>query len=410
VTDQLAQRKVSVFAALRSRNFRLLFFGQCLSVLGDGAYVTVLGWFTFHLTGAAGPVALVLGVVTTAKLVALLFGGALADRYDRRMLMLIADIVRGVAMTALTAFTVLDKTSIGLLIAIAALVGVFDALFSPSFMGIVPSLVEDEALLVSANGLIGFVRSSGGIAGPVLGGALYAAFGPSVVFGANAATFFWAALLVFLARTPAQARSEPRNPLHDIAEGARYVRGMPILVLSIPVAALAMMLSDAPTQTLLPRLITEQFQGGAFTLGAFETALGIGFAAGALLAAKLNPTTKRSLLVFGAWTLSHFVCAVLVLLPSTPAAVALFFVRGVLTGFGIVLWETLLMSLVPPDKLSRVFSVDTFGSSGMLPVGFALAGLAAPLASAGTLIALGQGVAGLLMLSLLAVRRIRTVQ
>jgi hypothetical protein len=67
------------------------------------------------------------------------------------------------------------------------------------------------------------------------------------------------------------------------------------------------------------------------------------------------------------------------------------------------------MQLVPRDKLSRVFSVDSFGSSGLLPVGYVLAGLVAPLASASSLVAIGQGVAGMLMLSLLFVRQVREI-
>ncbi len=408
-TEPGATGRAGMFHALRSRNFRLLFFGQCLSILGDGAYVTVLGWFTYDLTRSAGLVAVVLGVVTTAKLLTMLFGGALADRYDRRRLMLVADVVRGTAMAVLTVCTALHVTGIVLLIAIAALVGLFDSLFNPSFQGVVPTLVTESALS-SANGLIGFVRSCGGIAGPVVGGALYAAFGPAAVFGVDAVTFFWAALLIFLSRPARLVFGRGGSPLRDIAEGARYVRGMPILMISIPVAAVAMMISDAPTQTLLPRLVTEQFGGSAIVLGAFQTALGIGFALGALLVARAAPSRRRALLIFGAWTVSHFVCAVVALQSSPIAATALFVLRGALTGFGVALWETLLMHLVPADKLSRVFSVDNFGANGMLPLGFVLAGFVAPLASASHLIALGQGLAGVLMLSLLASRKIRSVQ
>jgi MFS transporter len=171
---------------------------------------------------------------------------------------------------------------------------------------VVPSLVTESAL-GSANGLIGFVRSCGGIAGPVVGGGLYASFGPAAVFGGDTATFFWAALLIFLPRPARLVCGRDGSPLRDIAEGARYMRGMPILMVSIPVAAVAMMISDAPTQTLLPRLVTEHFGGSAIALGAFRTALGIGFALGALLVARAAPGRRRALLIFGAWTAAHFV-------------------------------------------------------------------------------------------------------
>ncbi|MFE6774977.1 MFS transporter [Streptomyces sp. NPDC057702] len=411
-TDPAPERKPKTLEALRHRDFRLIFLGQALSVVGDGAYLTVLAWFTFRMTDSAGAVAAVLGVITTSKLLVLLVGGALADRYDRRALMLASDLVRGVAVLMLTLATWQGVRSVALLIVIAALVGMFDSVFNPAFMGIVPSLV-DKPLYPSANALIGFVRSSRGVAGPALGGALYAALGPTAVFGLNAATFFLAALLVSRTRPSRQERPTgggARNTFRQIAEGSAYVRSMPILAISIPVAAVAMMLADAPTQTLLPKLVRETFGGGALTLAAFETAIGLGMASGALLCARINPTRRRAIVVYGAWTASHVTCAVLVLSPWVPLATALFFLRGLLTGFGIVLWETLLMELVPADKLSRVFSVDTFGSTGMLPLGFALAGVMAPLADAGVLIGVGQAVAAVLMISLLAVRRIRSVQ
>jgi MFS family permease len=408
--QDLDEVAAGTFAALRRRNFRLLFTGQCLSIIGDGAYSITLAWFTYDLTRSSASVALVLGIVTVAKLTSLLFGGALADRYDKRRLMLSIDVARGVAMAVVAACTLAHLITLTMLILLAAAVGLLDSLFGPCFSGIVPSLVRPREL-PSANGLLGFVRSAGTVAGPVVGGGLYAGLGPGVVFGLDAATFLWAAALIAFARTTrAGAPAGTSNPLRDIVEGARYVRTMPLLLWSIPVAAIAMMISDAPTQTLLPRLITDQFQGGAFALGAFETALGVGYAVGSLLCARRRTHRARSVIVFAGWGGAHLLCALLAMQSATAVAVALSVLRGCFAGYASTLWETMLMSIVPHDKLSRVFSFDSFGASGMLPVGFALAGLLAPLASAGIIITYGQLAAGLLMLGLLLLRPIRAVR
>ncbi|MDT8911795.1 MFS transporter [Amycolatopsis sp. PS_44_ISF1] len=398
-----------MFAALRRRDFRLLFAGQSLSIVGDGAYTITLSWFTYDLTRSAGSVALVLGVVTAAKLASLLFGGVIADRGNKRRLMLGIDGARGLVMGAVAAMTLTHQITLTVLVLFAAVVGLLDSLFGPCFSGLVPSLVPPGEL-ASANGLVGFIRSAGVVAGPVIGGALYAALGPGIVFALDAGTFFWAAALISLARTAGARPSRPgTSPLQDAVEGARYVRTTPLLMWSIPIAALAMMLSDAPTQTLLPRLVSERFPGGALTLGAFETTLGIGYALGALLCARKAVARRRAVVVFAGWAAGHVLCAVLALQSDTIAALSLSVARGFAAGYASVLWETLLMSLVPKDKLARVFSLDSFGASGMLPVGFVLAGLLAPLAPAGTIIAWGQLTAGALMLSLLLVRSIRTV-
>lgn len=403
--------KSGMFSALNIRNFRLVFFGQCLSVIGDGAYVTILGWYAFTLSGASWASAIVLGTVSITKLLTMLFGGALADRYDRRRLMILTDVARGLALTLLAIAAFQEVTSLALLVVVAGVVGLFDALFTPSFMGVVPGLV-DKSSLTSANALIGFVRSARGIAGPAIGGALYAGFGPEVVFALDAATFFVAALLV-TAATVKHSESTKRarkNIFRDIVEGARYVALTPILALSIPVAAIAMMLSDAPTQALLPQLVQEHLVNGVGTLGALETALGIGMACGAMLCAWLHPARYRAVLTYSAWAAAHLMVALMAMTHSVPLAILLFFIKGILTGFGVVLWETLLMELIPQDKLSRVFSVDTFGSSGMMPVGFALAGILVSTVPAAQLIFTGQAIAAALMISLLLVKRIRTVQ
>ncbi|MFI1931381.1 MFS transporter [Streptomyces sp. NPDC020330] len=396
-------------SALGLRDFRLLIAGQFLSMITYGAYLAVLSWYAYQLTGSPGASGLVLGAAAVSEVTTLLLGGALADRWDRRSMMVVADAGRLVAVGALAVVTAAGHTDLMVLTVCASLVSLFDGLFYPALGGIVPATVPGE-LIGSANATLGFVRSVSAIAGPALGGAVYASAGMATVLALTAFAFL-VALGTALALRPLP-RKGPRvrsRPLRDIGEGARYVLSVPLLV-SIPVAAVALLLSEGPTQTLLPRLVEEHFDGGAGTLSLLTTAYGAGAAAGALLYARLMPRRRRAVIVYTMWTTAHILCAAMALTTWLPGAVALAAVRGMCGGLGFALWETLLMHVVAPDKLSRVYSVNLFGTKALMPVGFALGGWLGAHAPAATVIACGQLAGAALMASLLLVRRIRAVQ
>jgi MFS family permease len=168
--------------------------------------------------------------------------------------------------------------------------------------------------------------------------------------------------------------------------------------------------SDAPTQSLLPVIVERHFHSGLWVLAGMSVALGLGTAAGSLAYAHFKPGRHGAVLVFTAWAASHVVCAAIVLQGNASVAVALSVVRGVLSGFGYGLWSTLLMRIVPDDKLSRVFSIDTFGCMALMPVGFALSGvlIERTALAATTIVAVGQLVAAALMAAILLRRSVRT--
>ncbi|WAX76555.1 MFS transporter [Streptomyces sp. KMM 9044] len=395
-------------SALRSRDFRLLLAGQSLSMVTYGAYLAVLSWYAYRLTGSPSASGLVLGAAAVSEVTTLLLGGALADRWDRRSMMILADTGRLVSVLALAVLTAAGHTDLAVLTVCASLVSLFDGLFYPAFGGMVPATVPAE-LIGSANAALGFVRSVSAVAGPALGGAVYASAGMAAVLGLTAAAFLVALGTAMALRSPPRTLPPaPSRPLRDIAEGARYVVSVPLLV-SIPVAAVALLLSEGPTQTLLPRLVEEHFAGGAGTLSLLTTAYGAGAAAGALLYARLMPVRRRAVIVYVSWTTAHVLCAVMALTTWLPGAVALAAVRGLCGGFGFAVWETLLMHVVAPDKLSRVYSVNLFGTKALMPIGFAIGGWLGAHAPAATVIACGQLAGAALMGSLLLVRRIRTV-
>ncbi|MFK8850088.1 MFS transporter [Streptomyces sp. Ac-502] len=400
------------FAALTVPSFRLLVAGQSLSMLFYGAYLTMLSWYAYQLGGGAGASATVLGAVALSTVATLLLGGAVADRRDRRRMMIVSDCGRFLAVSALAVLALTDRTNLTLLTVFAAVTGLFDGFFSPAFSGLVPRTVPVH-LIGSANAALGFVRAVCGVCGPLVGGALYGWAGPAAVLALTAFSFLVAFVTAMLLELPEEPRpaegpQRPGGALRDIAEGARYIFSVPLLI-SIPVAAVALLLAEGPTQTLLPQLVEDQLGAGTSALGALNTTIGAGTALGAYLYARLQPGRRRAVLIYTAWALAHVLCALMALSTSLGAALAICLVRGVLSGFGYALWETLLMDVVDRDKLSRVFAINMFGTKSLMPIGYGLSGWLAQYYPAATLIVVGQLAAAVLMFSLVGTRSIRSV-
>ncbi|MFD6517039.1 MFS transporter [Rhodococcus sp. NPDC060176] len=396
-------------SALRVRDFRLLLIGQGLSMVMYGAYLAVLSWYAYSLTGSPSSAGIVLGAAAVSQVTTLLLGGALADRWDRRSMIIVANSGRLLGVGTLAVISATGHTTLALLTVCVSFVSLCDGLFHPAFGGIVPATVPPD-LVGSANAALSFVRSISAIIGPALGGAVYAAAGMQAVLGLTTAAFLVAVITAIALRPVVRGQKRaPSQPLRDIVEGARYVISVPLLA-SIPVAAVALMVSEGPTQTLLPRLVEEHFAGGAGTLSLLTTSYGAGAAAGALLYARLMPRRRRAVIVYTMWTIAHVFCAAMALTTWLPGAMAFAAVRGMCGGFGFAVWETLLMQVVAPDKLSRVYSVNLFGTKALMPIGFALGGWLGAYAPAAAVIAGGQITAAVLMGSLLFIRRIRTVQ
>jgi MFS family permease len=141
--------------AAHSRDFRLLWVGQSLSLVGTAAFSIAIAWRAFTLTGSTVALAVVLLAQSLAMLATTLLGGAVADRYDRRVVLIASDVARA-AVVGLLAFTdASGALSFPLLVAFALAVGLADGFFQPAFIGLVP-LVVDARSIPSANSLIGF--------------------------------------------------------------------------------------------------------------------------------------------------------------------------------------------------------------------------------------------------------------
>jgi MFS family permease len=393
--------------ALRHRDFRLLFTGQLVSLIGDAAFVTALGWKTFTLAGST-KLGVVLFCQAVALLTTLLIGGALADRLSRRRLMIVSDLTRLVAVGALAAVDASGHLTFPLLAAFAVLVGLGDGFFYPAFGGMVPLLVEQPSI-ASANSLIGVARWGSILIGPAFAGFLYHPVGSAAVFGADATSFLVSAFLVYRTRPRVIEAVEREGTFHEIASGARYVARVPWLWTTIVLFGVVLMFQLAPQHVLMPKLVTTQWHRGIGSYALLTTLMGVGTVAGTLLFGQIQPRRRRGVISYVFWVVNSCAVVGIALSPWYELAGALMVARGVCVGFGVAIWETMLMELVPEHLLSRVVSLDYFGSFGLMPVGLALAAGVSGLAAPGTLIAAGAGVNAVLLAIVLTRPWLRSV-
>ncbi|MGB2954052.1 MAG: MFS transporter [Gaiellaceae bacterium] len=391
--------RARAFHALRHRDFRLLWSGQAVSLIGDAAFLTALAWKTFTLAGS-GKLGVVLSGEGTALLATLLIGGAVADRYERRTMIIVSDVWRCAAVAAIAGLDAAGHLGFWTLLALAAVVGLGDGFFYPAVGGIVPLVVEPPAL-PSANSLMGVARWGALLIGPSLAAGVYHSAGSASVFALEAGSFLVSAGLMLRARPRPIDTPTGEGTLREIAEGARYVARIPWLWVTISLFGLVLMLQFAPQQVLLPKLVKEHFHRGVGAYGLLTTLLGLGTVIGTLLFGQLQPRRKRGVVSYWIWFLNSIAIAGVVLSPWYSVAGVFAVCRGILIGFGVAVWETMLMELVPQHLLSRVISLDFFGSFGLMPIGLAVSAAIANVAAPGTLIAGGAFISAAMFLVVL---------
>ncbi|MFL5982575.1 MAG: MFS transporter [Gaiellaceae bacterium] len=383
-----APPRLRILDALKHRDFRFLWAGQTISQIGDAAFVVALGWRAFTLTGKASSLGIVLMVEALGLVATLLVGGVLADRYSRKLLLVGSDLARAVVIGTLAIVDATGHLQFGVLIALVALHGLGSGLFQPAIGGILPLLVEEPSL-GSANAMIGVSRQIAFVIGPGIAGTVYALAGSSAVFAVDAASFLASAAFLLQARPRAYERAPAEGLRRELAAGFRYVARVPWLWITISTFSLVLMVGYAAFQVLLPKLVQEEWNGGVGAYGLLFTLQGAGMIVGSVVLAQWSPLRRRIALIYVLFLVNSVFGVLIGLSPWYGSAALLQIGRGFCVGFAITLWDTMVMQLVPQHMLSRVISMDWFGSIGLLPAGLALWALLSDVAPPGPLMASG---------------------
>ena len=375
---RLASR-IGMIQPLRIRDFRLLWSGMTISFTGDGFYLVAIAWAAYELSNVPTAFSLVSVAWSLPMVLFLLFGGVISDRFERRKVMIAADMLRCLVMVGLGTLALTGALELWHLMVLAAFYGVGQALFNPAFGAIVPEVVPKN-LLVQANSLDQFVRNlSERLAGPALGGITIAVFGGGIrgagtAFLVDAVTFVASAIFLSRMRPRPVTRKEGSSPLKEVVEGIRFARSQPWLWGTLLSAALTLLFVIGPFEVLIPYLVKNRLSGGSEDVGLVMAAGGVGAILAALVMGQRGLPRRHILFMYSAWGIGvslMFPYAFLTKIWEAAIVEAIAF--GCFTA-GMVVWGTLMHRLVPKDLLGRVTSLDWMVSTALLPVSFALTG------------------------------------
>jgi MFS family permease len=358
--------------ALRHRNYQLFFVGQLISLIGTWMDQVAEAWLVYRLTGSA----LLLGTVAFASQIPVFLlaaiGGALADRFDRRKILIATQSAMMFLTFILAWVTLSHRVKIWQVVALAALTGVVNAVDLPARQAFVVDMVS-RADLVNAIALNSSMFNGARVVGPALAGIVVAAIGEGWCFFANGVSF-----IAVIAGLALMKMNRPRmaiegSPLENIIEGFRFVAQR------APVRALMLLLglvsfTAMPYAVLMPLFADKILHGGAQALGLLMGCSGVGALCGALTLAMRKSLKGLSLWV--AVSCAGFGLALLVFSFSRTLwlSAALLVPAGFCMMIQMASSNTLIQSMVPDRLRGRVMSVYAMTFMGMAPLGALLAG------------------------------------
>ncbi len=375
--------------ALRHPQFRTFFIGQLFGAMGSWVQLVAMGWLTYRITGSV----FMLGVVGFAGQIGLLFlapiGGMLADRFDRRRMMLVNQVLIASQALLLAALTYTGHIEAWHLIGLSLLLGAFYAIDAPIRQSVPAQLVKGSSDLPNAIALVAITANTARLIGPSIGGFLVGIVGEAGCFMVNASAYLMTFLTVSvlrIAHVPATAKA---SPFQAIKEGMAYAAQTPTIRLMLQFSASVAFFATAYL-TLMPYFAREVYGAGPELLGLLLGAAGMGSLGGSFYLAAYRGVHRlpRAVAIAVAVAGAALACFPLTGSPASGASVL------VLVGFGVVFCagsaNTLLQHLVRDDMRGRVMSLFVMCYYGVMPLGsFATGALADLFGATATLVAFG---------------------
>ena len=382
-------RSTGIFSSLGSRNYRFYFAGQGVSLIGSWMQSIAMGWLVYRLTGST----FLLGLIGfTNQIPSFLLSpvaGVITDRYNRRKIMLYAQLFFMVQALILSLLVLTNLIQIWQMIILSLIFGFISAFDAPARQSLVIDLIDNPKNLGNAIALNSAMFNGARLVGPAIAGMVIALVGEGICFLINALSYTAIILALSKIRVPIRIPKELKQPVKkEFTEGFKYTFGnKPIRILIILLATLS--LFGTPFITLMPAYAAEVIKGDSNTYGFIMSATGAGAFIGALFLASrrnvdgLGRIIAITSLLFG-FSLFWFALANYLWI-----SMAIGFVVGLSMISAIASVNTLLQTITDESKRGRVMSFYAMALMGMHPIGNLMAGS----------IASGIGISYTLMLS-----------
>jgi MFS family permease len=397
-------RRIPLLAPLVGRDFRLVWFGESVSLLGDGFQLVAVSTLVLGMTGSGLALGAILLAAAIPRGVFMLLGGVLSDRISPRDLALASNVLRAAVTTVVAGLVLGDRVELWHLALAGVVFGTVDAVFLPAINTLVPRLVHADHL-AAANAMMQGTGQLVGTIGPAFAGFVIAIVGVGAAFAIDAASFAVAAVALWLVRSGARPGRPPEpEPWADAADtestpvvapapelpgihamprqsvvsallaGTRAMLGDPVMR-SIVILSLATNFAfNGPFVIGLPWLVLIHFGADSLALGLVFAAFGLGSLAGVLVAGSL-PRPRR----FGTIVLAMILVMGIGLMAfgfaSSVAALALIaLLTGALNGYVNIVVIAWVQGRTEPEMLGRTMSFLMLGSAVALPLSLAVAG------------------------------------
>ncbi|HET8628459.1 MAG TPA: MFS transporter [Thermomicrobiales bacterium] len=376
-----------IFDALEVRDFRLLWISMIVSNAGSWMQMIGQGWLVYELTGSP----FWLGMVSFARAVPTLafslFGGVVADRVDRRHLLMFTQTCAGLLALILGVLTSAGVVTVWQIMAIAFVSATVMAFDSPTRQAIVPDLVGKDRLM-NAVGLNSAAWNAAAVIGPSLAGVAIGVIGVAGCFYLNALSYAPVVWAVWAMSVRGSGRRPRGSMWQNLVEGLSFIRRHRVIFALFLIAAVPSFFGR-PYSSLMPVFAQAILHGGPETYGILMSATGAGALVGALATAALGAFRRKGLILLGAtaafgltlilFALSHWIWLSLVVLVLVGGCGTMY--------MGAT--NTLLQTSVTADFRGRIMSVYTLVGMGLMPLGGMLGGSAAELSNVSVVVAAG---------------------
>jgi MFS family permease len=365
---------INTFNAFKSRNYRLYFAGQSVSLIGTWMQKTAVSWVIYAETHSKFMLGLTLFASLFPSFIFSFLGGVVADRYNRFRVLLATQFASMIQAVLLTALIFFRHYNVWEIIALSSMLGLINAFDVPARQSLVYEMVNSKEDLPNALALNSSMVNLSRLIGPGIAGIALEKFGYDICFGLNAVSFIAVIVSLLCMHLPKfVAKKRNTNISEELRAGLTYIKQTPAIRYILVMLA-AVSLFVLPFSTLIPVYAKDIFHGTASTFGVIDSVIGLGAFTGAIFLASLKPTRNLKKIL----AVNTLVFGMGLVLFSHTSYYYLALLFAAITGFGmmsqITISNTLIQTTVDPAMRGRVISFYAMAFFGMQPLGGLLIG------------------------------------